>query len=52
MDTMSDTEIINTFYDKCEQKIPSMKWRLQNERKDILALVVKTTETNTSTSEP
>lgn len=52
LDTMSDTEIINTFYDKCEQKIPSMKWRLQNERQDILALVVKTTETNTSTSEP
>ena len=52
LDAMSDTEIINTFYDKCEQKIPSMKWRLQNERKDILALVEKTTETNTSTSEP
>ena len=49
---MSDTEIINTFYDKREQKIPSMKWRLQNERQDILALVVKTTEANTSTSEP
>lgn len=42
LETMSDTEIINTFYDKCEQKIPSMKWRLQNERRDVLAFVEET----------
>ena len=44
LDTMTDTEIINTFYDMCEKKIPSMKWRLQHERQDILALVVETTD--------
>lgn len=44
LNTMTDTEIINTFYDMCEKKIPSMKWRLQNERQDILAIVVEATD--------
>lgn len=38
---MSDTELINGFYDKFEEKWPSMIERLRAERNDVLALVVE-----------